>query len=187
MLTFKLKNHIFTLLAVCGATSLGCAQTAPVELLPTDLTTFKAYGQGAQTSQAQTVPVAGQKFAGAMRFTTLTPPTNFWDYGATIPTLAPVKAGDVLWVSLWARRVSTLKESGEAQCEVAFLQRANEKEVRPLARVLSFGANWTQFTLPFQLQNDSATGQARLAFRYGYGRQSLEIGGIQVLNYGPNV
>ena len=39
-----------------------------------------------------------------------------------------------MWVSLWARRVTTLKESGEAQIEVAFLQKVDGKEVRPLER-----------------------------------------------------
>ncbi len=156
-------------------------------LLPNDLSTVKSYGQGAQTFEALTVPVQGQNFREALRLSTLSTPENYWDYGSTIPLIAPVKKGDVLWVSLWARRLTSVKESGEAQFELAFLQQVNGQEVRPLERIVSFGSGWTQFTIPFTVQNDAPVGQASLGFRFGYGRQSVEIGGFQLLNYGPNV
>ena len=181
------------MLMALATTACGChAQTTPAlpaatELLPTDLATFKSYGQAPEKSAVERVPVEGQTFSEALQLTTLAPPPNYWDYGSTIPLLAPVKAGDVLWVSLWARRVTTLKESGEAQIELAFLQKVDGKEVRPLERGLSFGPQWTQFTLPFAVKNDSAVGEARLGFRFGYGKQSVEVGGIRLLNYGPNV
>ena len=193
-----LKNSIIiAALAVSFAgsfvkTAPAQAQIAPAlpaatELLPTDLATVKSYGQGPEKSAAEIVPVQDQTFNEALQMTTLAPPPNFWDYGSTIPLIAPVKAGDVLWVSLWARRVTTLKESGEAQIEVAFLQKVDGKEVRPLEKLLSFGPQWTQFTLPFAIKNDSDLGAARLGFRFGYGKQSVEVGGMRLLNYGPNV
>jgi GH35 family endo-1,4-beta-xylanase len=139
------------------------------------------------TSALEAAPVEGQPFREALRLTTIKEPPRFWDYGATAALTAGVKAGDVLWVSLWARRLASRKESGEAQIQVALLQKVDAKEVRPLERVLSVGPQWTQFSLPFTIKNDSDIGQASLAFRYGYGPQSLEIGGLRLLNYGPNV
>ena len=156
-------------------------------LLPSGLSGFTSYGQGPQTSAAEVVPVSGRSFREALRLTTISSPENYWDYGSTAPLIAPVKKGDVLWVSFWARRLTTFKESGEAQFEMAFLQKVGSKEVRPLERIVSFGSEWTQFTIPFIVRNDSEIGQARLGIRYGYGRQSVEVGGFQLLNYGSNV
>jgi GH35 family endo-1,4-beta-xylanase len=156
-------------------------------LLTDDLRLFKAYGVGPETSNLEVVTVEGQPFREALRLTTIKEPARFYDYGATSPLISPIKQGDVLWVSLWARRLTSKKESGEAQVEVALMQKVGEKEVRPVERLISVGPQWTQFSLPFTVKNDSEVGQARLGFRYGYTPQSLEIGGLRLLNYGPDV
>lgn len=169
------------------ATSVNTPTPVSAPLLTDNFTTFKAYGMGPETSNFEVVTTEGQPFREALRLTTIKEPARFWDYGATVPLTGAVKQGDVLWVSLWARRLTSKKESGEAQVEVALLQKVGEKEVRPLERLISVGSQWTQFSLPFRVNDDSPVGQARLGFRYGYTPQSLEIGGLRLLNYGPNV
>ncbi|MES2462382.1 MAG: endo-1,4-beta-xylanase [Armatimonadota bacterium] len=156
-------------------------------LFPGEVRAFKAYGTGPDSSGFGVMPVSGQPFSDALRLTTIKEPPRFYDYGATAPLTAAIHKGDVVWVSLWARRITSRRESGEAQVEVALLQKVGEREVRPLERVISFGPQWTQFTIPFLVRNDSEVGQARLGFRYGYSPQSVEIGGMRLLNFGPNV
>ncbi len=193
----RTSNFILTaLLAVSTLASSCAAQTAPkpetalppaTELLPPDGGAFKSYGLGPQTAAAEIAPVAGQPFSQALRLTTITPPKYYYDYGSTTPLIAPVHAGDVLWASVRLRRLTTLKESGEAQTEIAFMQQVDGKEVRSLERLVSFGDKWTQFDIPFVAKADSAVGEARFGVRFGYGKQSFELGGVRLLNYGPNV
>ncbi len=192
----KTKLKLASFLTVSTLASSCAAQLAPqpaaalppaTELLPQGGGEFKSYGQGPQTSAAKIAPVTGENFSQALRLTTITPPKNYWDYGSTTPLIAPVKRGDVLWASVKLRRLTTLKESGEAQTEIAFMQQVDGREVRSLERLVSFGEGWTQFDIPFVAKADSAIGEAKIGVRYGYGKQSFELGGVRLLNYGQNV
>lgn len=46
------------------------------------------------------------------------------------------------------------------------------------------GAAWKQVTLPFAVNRDYAKGEAEVAFTLGMKAQTVEIGGIELLNYG---
>jgi GH35 family endo-1,4-beta-xylanase len=46
------------------------------------------------------------------------------------------------------------------------------------------GAAWKKVTLPFAVTRDYAAGEAEVAFTLGMAAQTVEIGGIELLNYG---
>jgi endo-1,4-beta-xylanase len=46
------------------------------------------------------------------------------------------------------------------------------------------GAAWKKITLPFAVNRDYAKGEAQVAFTLGMKTQTVEIGGIELLNYG---
>jgi endo-1,4-beta-xylanase len=46
------------------------------------------------------------------------------------------------------------------------------------------GAAWKKITLPFAVNRDYAKGEAEVAFTLGLKEQTVEIGGIELLNYG---
>ena len=46
------------------------------------------------------------------------------------------------------------------------------------------GAAWKKVTLPFAVTRDYAEGEAEVAFTLGMAAQTVEIGGIELLNYG---
>jgi endo-1,4-beta-xylanase len=46
------------------------------------------------------------------------------------------------------------------------------------------GAAWKKITLPFAVNRDYAKGEAELSFTLGIKAQTIEIGGIELLNYG---
>ncbi len=157
-----------------------------VPILSSEIREFAPYGSKPDTFTCDLVPAQERPFSEALRLTEMKEPANSYDYGITSKLTGPIHTGDVLWVSLQLRCIKTLRENGEAQAEIALLQQVNGKEVRPLQRVISFGANWTRFDLPFVVQNDSEVGQARIGLRFGFGMQTFEVGGVTLLNYGPN-
>ena len=165
------------------------AGVKPAVLVADDIKAFKPFSANATQNKHEIVPVEGQPFSSAARLTAAVQGTNYWDYGMTVPNAAAVKKGDVLWLSLSARRVATRKESGEAQAELVLEQPsgAGAGRVRQLERSLSFGPEWTTIHLPFAADRDAAAGAARLGVRYGHAVQTIEVGGITLLNYGPNV
>lgn len=160
---------------------------APVPLLPTDLGALKPSGpRNAELGRFAIIPAVDQPFSEALFAETLGRPAYPWDVQLGARTIAPVAKGDTLWVGFAARRVNTLQETGEALVEVIVEQSA-KPHAKLLERALSVGPRWTQIAIPFVADRDAAPGEIQLTLRLGYNPQSLELGGLALLNHGPGV
>ncbi len=118
-----------------------------------------------------------------------------WEYSARVPVQTPPQPGDVLLWSFWARTLYTADESGQsmvqAGIEVPGLGKRSDREKARLAPLtqgvlVAAGSEWTQFFVRAQVPAGTAEEQVWLVFRCGIERQRIQLGGMQMLNYGSS-
>ncbi len=158
-----------------------------VSLLPADsLTAFRLGGRNAADARLERVAVEGQPFSQALRVRTLQRPENTYNIQLSARIIAPVEKDDVLLASFFVRAVDSTDETGEARTTFVFEQ-ASEPYTKSIMLPLSVGKEWKRIDYPFQAVDRYGPGQAQINFQLGYSPQTIEIGGIAVLNYGKKV
>lgn len=128
------------------------------------------------------VEVTGQVFPRAVEFVVEKLPPNPWDAQPSFTLQGAIKKGDVLHVRLYARCARSM--TGSATLEV-ICERNHEPFNKTLIFQYSVGNEWTELNMPFVAKNDYSAGEAQLCIRLGFVQQSIQIGGLQILNYGP--
>ncbi len=141
---------------------------------------------GGKVGSIEVVPIAGQPFDKALRITTREQPANPYSFQALAPTTAAVKKGDMLLGIFYARVVEPLPADDEARTEFVF-----ELNADPHTKSASFPViltkGWQKIYVPFQAKLDHEAGRAQVIFRAGYDPQTIEIAGVEVLNYGAQM
>jgi GH35 family endo-1,4-beta-xylanase len=187
--------------SIAGLFAMACAthvvpafaetlRPAGTVLVPAEVSAFKpgVYVEDKSTARIETVAVTNRPFTEALRLTTLKPSGLGWQIAVNAKTAAPIHKGDVLWVNFQSRRIESHQETGEAVADVTFFQtNAAGQQVRPLERSFSCGPEWTETSIPFVVPRDAPAGAATLSLRFGSVAQSLEIGGITLINCGSKV
>jgi GH35 family endo-1,4-beta-xylanase len=140
-------------------------------------------GECATYARLAAVAVTGQIFTQVLRVSTLRIPPRPWVTQLTFSNTAAVRAGDVLFLSVWARRLESRAESGEACAEFVFEQRG-PPWTKSVTRSMAVGPQWQHVYLPFVAAEDYAAGQAQACFRVGYQAQVLELAAFELLNCG---
>lgn len=133
-----------------------------------------------------TADVPGPGFARALRVETtrdLSPP---WAIEVRAAFGKKVRAGDVALVRFFARAISSTDETGMGQVRVA-VQRAGGDYHQSLDGTVQMRGDWQEFLLPFAVADDLAAGEGELTLGFGFKRQVVEIGGIEVLDFGNKV
>lgn len=106
--------------------------------------------------------------------------TNPWDAAVRFPTQKAIAKGDKLLLVVWVKGISGEKHFGR-------IDHVFEKTSSPYDKSLQIGQSpaneWQQWLLPFEAAIDHPTGQARYQINMGYQQQSIEIGGLAILNY----
>jgi endo-1,4-beta-xylanase len=104
---------------------------------------------------------------------------------ATLTLTRPVKKGTLLWAHFFLRATASDQESGEGRVQVVL------ENARTFDKSLQFNASaareWKEFAVPFAARENYAPGSANLIFRMGYHRQTLEIAGFEVRDFGPDL
>ncbi len=153
-------------------------------LAPDALLTTRVGGLGRTQATAQIVAVTGQPFDRALRVTigANAPETNVTQL--TISNAAPVEKGDVLLASFYVRGAAA---TGNSPAQVAFLF---EKATNPWTKsaTLEVAAlpnrnSWKRVMLPFTVRESYAPGEAMASLRFAFGPQTVEVGGLNVVNY----
>jgi len=137
---------------------------------------------GGPHGEMKWVHVEHPDFREAMEVETRTRPEVPWNFQCYLTVQAPVKKGDVLWVGLWMRTLKSRTESGEGRSELA-LERSKEPYDKLVTMELTSGTEWQPWAAAFAAPNDYAPGQYQLCLRFGYNPQTVQIGGLQLLNY----
>ncbi|MCX7004170.1 MAG: endo-1,4-beta-xylanase [bacterium] len=140
-------------------------------------------GEYPTNARLTVVAVTGPSFTQALRVATLRLAPQPWNTQVTFSNTAAVRQGDVLFLSVWARRVESRAETGEARAEFVFEQ-GSPPWTKSAMRDIAVGPQWQQFYLPFTAAEDYAAGQAQVCFRVGYPPQVLELAAFELLNCG---
>ena len=143
-------------------------------------------GAQAALGSVSAVPVEGQPFTHAYRVTTREAGQARWSvqFKADLPeTLEPDRA---YLLRVYARCIDSTTGDGVVQAKI---ERNTEPWLECISRGLSFGAEWRRFDFPFEFSADRSfpAGQTQLTFHLGAERQTIEIGGIALLGFGPGV
>lgn len=148
------------------------------EMLPSDsLSALRLSGPATR----EYISVEEMPFSRALRITVAEAQRNAWDVQILATTSTDVRQGDVLWMSLWARG-SSMAESGEA-IGTAYLQRRGGDYAKVVTLPFSGASNWRQFMIPVSSLYSLPAGQHEVAIHIGYQAQTLEIGGVELINY----
>lgn len=139
------------------------------------------------------VPVVGQPFAQAVRVTITQPTPETNAVQVTLPNAAPVAKGDALIASFYVRGTRPAPTQGAKSAEptrMAFLfERATSPWTKSATRSVAAqadGKTWRKVSLAFTSAEDYAPGEAMASLRLAFGPQTIEVGGLSVVNLGKS-
>ena len=125
------------------------------------------------------IDVTGQPFTRAVRVATNDRPLNFWNYFIHFNAKNTVANGDVLLLIVSVRGLEGERGRGFIN-HVFGLGQAPYTSV--VSQKQSPTADWQQWMIPFEVNTDLPTSWYKV--HLGYQAQTIELGGIAVLNFG---
>ncbi|MFH1008968.1 MAG: endo-1,4-beta-xylanase [Candidatus Latescibacterota bacterium] len=132
--------------------------------------------------RTQTLTVADQPFSLASRLIT-DDRGNPWDRNVRCYTEMPIAKGDVLLLVVWIRSLAA--ERGHGQVEYIF-EEIESPYSKSLLKSILPSESWQQWLVPFEAERDYAQGEARFQVNMGSQAQTIELGGLALLNYGKS-
>lgn len=206
----RVQTILLTLgLTTFAAMAYGADATA---LLPADsVPVFKLGANAAEYAKMSTVEVNGQTFTKALRIEVTRKPQRSADVMISTPVDAALASGDVLLVTFWMRSGI----AGEATLDATFRTvpgvpapaaapgapggrgvgapggapgrgRGGFGGQPALNAPALAGAAWKKVQFPFALTRAYNKGESEIAFTLGLRQQAVEIGGIELANYGTS-
>ncbi len=177
------------LLAILALSALtACASDPPPNPLdhgekmlpPQTLGAFSPFGDQMQLEKLQIVPVDHPKFNSAIEVQTQGGARVDWNTEIVAPVTKPVKRGDVLLAHFWLRCTNSM--TGEGYTSFEFELNHGEYDKAVDFRI-SAEQQWKEVFVPFEADRDFPLGEARICFRTGFDQQTIQLGGIELLNF----
>lgn len=165
---------------VLAISAFGQSLTNPVSVVNTNPNSWTFTGSGYGTGSATTsfTPPPGTPFTTAYNVN-VTTQTSGSSVAVTAPGVATVSTGDALVATIWYQRVDG--NAGEANL-VASFQQTSSPYTASLAQPLRGRTQWRSVTIPFI---SGTSGMAQFTVQCGASVQNIMIGGVQVMDYGP--
>lgn len=131
---------------------------------------------------AELMPVADAPWTGFWRFKIIKRPVNSWSVQLTAKIQEPIAKGDKCLL-LFHARAAEGKASGAANVEVA-----RPPEYPKLGSTqFRVGTKWEPVILPFTAGEEGPPGLCAVAIHLGGEVQTVDLGGLRLLNYGPDL
>jgi mannan endo-1,4-beta-mannosidase len=131
------------------------------------------------------IAVQGQPFQQALRADILESGGSEWSVQIQTRTVAAVKKGDLLHATFYVRSIKP-QESGAAETSFVFEQ-AEEPYSKSVTYPIRLTPEWRKVQVRFTADESYGPGEAQVIFRLGYEPESIEIGGVSVVNYEKKV
>lgn len=147
------------------------------------LTTMQGSEGGATL---RVVAASGPGFTQALQVETLRDLAPAWAAEVRTPFTRAVEPGDVALLKFQARALSAADETGAGLLRLA-VQLNGPPHTQSLETTVSVGREWREYLLPFAFVRAHAAGGGELAFGFGFKRQVIEIGAIELRHYGKSV
>lgn len=106
---------------------------------------------------------------------------NPWDSAASAPVTMPIKKGDVIAMSFYAKTIK-----GEGILSQAGLQLNREPYTSIMAEKISLSPTWQQYFVTGRASQDYKAGEAAYTIHVSGTKQTLRMGPLFILNLGPN-
>jgi len=132
------------------------------------------------------VDATGPGFSRALRVETSRDLSPAWAVELRAPLDRAVKKGDTALLRFFVRNIASADETGAGQVRVA-VQQAGPNYQKSLENTVTMGAAWQEYLMPFTFADDYGPGAVELTFGFGFKRETLELGGIELLHYGRRV
>lgn len=120
----------------------------------------------------------------AWRVDTFTDEISPWDVDLRASVPRAVKYGDVGMIRFFARACETSDETGMGRMLLGIQNLARGTAGSSYMGDFPLTREWQEILVPFVWLHDHARGEASVAMRFGFKRQSVEIAGITALHYG---
>lgn len=131
----------------------------------------------------ETVPAAGPGFSRAWRIATLQDTSPMEAIELKAVNARAVSQGGVAMIRFFGRATAASDETGTGR--VYLVVRRNGVDYNSsFEGDFSFGKEWQEVLVPLVFARDFPAGDAAIMLRFGFKRQTLEIGGLEVLDYG---
>lgn len=180
-------SHIIVLLLLSQIASAG-ENASPVQGTPvfvaTKLSDFRLGGQGPMADYSSTT-VKGQAFDWAIRVRVADRTPNPWDVQIlTPPTAIPLKKGDHVLAIVNVRCTAAADGVGRFS---AYIQNSESPWTGFGSTDATAGKEWKRVYIHCIAGQDFAAGKYELTLHLGTQPQTLEFGGISMLDLGSNV
>ncbi len=153
-------------------------------LSPSGLGAFSLFGLQKDLGTFSIVNVDHDDFHQAMQVQTEPGAKAEWFVQIIAPVTKGVKKGDVLLGHFWMRCVTSM--TGEGYTGFVF-EIGSPPYDKATELAISSGPKWREVFVPFVAPRDFPQGKARIDFRAGYDRQTIQIADVQVIDYGSQV
>jgi GH35 family endo-1,4-beta-xylanase len=147
----------------------------PSSLLPAEV--LGSFRQLGNFGSSRVVTTTGPGFTQALEVTTTSRPANVYDFQFIQPNVIPFAQNDALYLQFYARSTG----SGPASLQVV-VEKAGNPYTKSLFYNNTVGPGWTLFKLPFTAAESYATGGANLGLQLGYDPQTIQFGGITLVD-----
>ncbi len=145
--------------------------------------TTSAQGGNENAFSLSTVDVKGQAFSRAIKMETTRDLSPAWAVEARVPLGKAVKKGDTGLVRFFARAVASADETGAGYVRVV-VQQAGPNYAKSVESTVTMRGEWQEFLMPFTFSDNYGKGGLELSFGFGFKRETVEIGGIEVIGFG---
>lgn len=153
---------------------------------PDALISVQVGGLERTNSQAQVLPSDHPAFSRKLRVTIGAESTDTNATQLNIVTNRPVAKGDVLAAELWLRGERRSSELGMPMVELLF-ERSSAPWTKSATVPMAAPPTWRRASAVFRSAETYRPGEAMISIRMAFGPQTFELGGLRVVNHGPNV
>lgn len=175
------------LTAICAPAAAGQAAqgAAGRSVLKAEALLTTAVGGLERTNAAASVvPVSDEPFASALLVTIGTASADTNATQLTMPIAVPVQKGDALLATFYVRGATASSKRGQ----VALLfEKAVDPWTKSVAETISTAASpevWRRVVVPFTAAESYKPGEAMVSLRFAFGPQTVQVGGLEVVDYG---
>jgi len=137
----------------------------------------------AELATHETVAVEGRPFARALRVRTVQRPKQAWGVQVQCPIVGAFRKGDVCLLSCYVRGGESADEAGDAVAHV-HVQHSRSPWTKLATTRVTANRQWRRALFAFKAKAAVPDGGSNLVFHLGFRPQTLEIGGLSLVNYG---
>ncbi len=146
---------------------------------------FHVIGARPGLATAALTDLTAQPLPRVWKLETIQQPADPWKFQLQAAGETAVTRGDTLWARFLLRCSASRNETGEGQMTFVF-ESADSQHVKSIDITVGAGSEWREFCFPFSARSTLAAGGSQISLRAGFRPQTIEIGGIEVINYGPD-